>query len=169
MVVQLRPTAASTVQGNSLLRWVEQDTFSRECLGKGTGPEAGRMFSKGKDHKQNRAGGYRTGLGLCGTSFALWDQHRHGRKARMIPHKTPTCTARWVPRSTANSWRCRQTLQVGGRVGISPGLMWTVRRGEMPQRTFCRAMARGKHSLFSTQRLQAMLLACIAEMHAHGS
>lgn len=62
----------------------------------------------------------------------------------------------------------RQALQVCGKTGISPGLTWTVRWGEMPCMTLYRAMLHCKHSLFLTRMLKAMLLACIAEMHAHG-
>lgn len=65
-------------------------------------PEAGKMSSKCKYHKHNMAGRYQTELRFCRTSFALWDECRHRRKAETIPHNTPTCIAHWVPLSTAN-------------------------------------------------------------------
>lgn len=88
-----------------------------------------------------------------------WSHTKH-------PHASPT-TGSHFPHPTGVEWS--KALQVCGRVGISPGLTGTVRWGEMPHMTLYRAMLHCKHSLFLTRTFKAMLLACIAEMHAHGN
>lgn len=105
------------------------------------------MSSTWKYHTRNMAGRYQNSLGFCCSSFALWDQHRHRRKAEMIPHKTPTCIAHhrvplstpnwcWVRQSTAGLWQSGHFSRTDGDSQMGWNATHDIIQGNAPLQAF---------------------------------